>query len=88
MNFSWPIDGSIVGLYLLATMIAGIVVRKYVGKVEHFLVAGREMDLYLGIASLAATEFGIITCMYTAQLGYKFGFAGATPGLLQAQRCS
>ena len=42
MNFSWPIDGSIVGLYLLATMIAGIAVRKYVGK-------GREMDLYLGI---------------------------------------
>ena len=57
MNFSWPIDGSIVGLYLLATMIAGIVVRKYVGKVEHFLVAGREMDLYLGIASLAATVY-------------------------------
>lgn len=84
MHFSWPIDGSIVGLYLLATMIAGIVVRKYVGKVEHFLVAGREMDLYLGIASLAATEFGIITCMYTAQAGYKYGFAGATPGLLQA----
>lgn len=84
MNFSWPIDGSIVGLYLLVTMIAGLAVRKYVGKVEHFLVAGREMDLYLGIASLAATEFGIITCMYTAQLGYKFGFAGTTPGLMQA----
>jgi len=70
MHFSWPIDGSIVGLYLLATMVAGLVVRKYVGKVEHFLVAGSEMDLYLGIASLAATEFGIITCMYTAQAGY------------------
>lgn len=84
MNFSWPIDGSIVGLYLLVTMIAGIVVRKHVGKVEHFLVAGREMDLYLGIASLAATEFGIITCMFTAQAGYKYGFAGATPGIMQA----
>ena len=63
MNFSWPIDGSIVGVSLLTTMIAGIAVRKYVGKVEHFLVVGREMDLYLGIASLAATEFGIITCI-------------------------
>ena len=63
MNFSWPIDGSIVGLSLLATMIAGIAVRKYVGKVEHFLVAGREMDLYRGIASLVATESGIITCI-------------------------
>jgi SSS family solute:Na+ symporter len=83
-HFSWPVDGSIIGLYLLATMVAGIMVRKYVGKVEHFLVAGREMNVYLGIASLAATEFGIVTCMYTAQNGYKYGFAGATPGLLQA----
>ena len=38
-HFSYPIDGTIDGLYLLATMIAGLAVRKYVGKVEHFLVA-------------------------------------------------
>jgi SSS family solute:Na+ symporter len=83
-NFNWLLDGSIVGLYLLVTMVAGLMVRKYVGKVEHFLVAGREMDVYLGIASLAATEFGIVTCMYTAQNGYEKGFAGATPGILNA----
>jgi len=82
-HFSW-IDGGIVGLYLVATMAAGVMVRKYVGKVEHFLIAGREMNLYLGIASLAATEFGIVTCMYTAQNGFDKGFAGATPGILQA----
>lgn len=83
-NFNWLLDGSIVGLYLLVTMVAGLAVRKYVGKVEQFLVAGREMDVYLGIASLAATEFGIVTCMYTAQNGYEKGFAGATPGILMA----
>ncbi len=83
-HFSWPVDGSIVGIYLLATMVAGVMVRKYVGKVEHFLVAGREMNLYLGIASLAATEFGIVTCMYTAQNGYDKGFSGATVGVLAA----
>jgi SSS family solute:Na+ symporter len=82
-NFSW-IDGSIVGVYLLATMVAGLSVRKYVGKVEHFLVAGRQMDVYLGVASLAATEFGIVTCMYTAELGYKYGFAGSIAGLVEA----
>src|SRR3954470_12766481 len=82
-NFNWLLDGSIVGIYLLATMIAGVMVRKYVGKVEDFLVAGREMNLYLGIASLAATEFGIVTCMYSAQAGYECGFAGASPGILQ-----
>lgn len=83
-HFSWPIDGSIVGLYLLATMAAGLMVRRYVRRVEDFLVAGREMNVYLGIASLAATEFGIITCMYTAQAGYNHGFAGTFPGLCQA----
>src|SRR6185369_2061843 len=83
-NFNWLLDGSIIGVYLLATMAAGLMVRKYVGKVEHFLVAGREMDVFLGIASLAATEFGIVTCMYAAQLGYEHGFAGATPGILMA----
>lgn len=76
------LDGSIVGVYLIVIMIAGVMVRKYVGKVEHFLVAGREMDVYLGIASLAATEFGIVTCMYTAQNGFEKGFAGAIPGVL------
>ncbi|HVT30208.1 MAG TPA: sodium:solute symporter family protein [Lacipirellulaceae bacterium] len=83
-SFNWPIDGSIVGLYLLATMIAGLSVRRYVGRVDDFLVAGREMDVFLGIASLAATEFGIVTCMYAAQNGYLYGFAGATPGILMA----
>jgi solute:Na+ symporter, SSS family len=82
MQQYWWIDASIVGLYLVATMVVGVMVRKYVGKVEHFLIAGREVNVYLGIASLAATEFGVITCMYTAQLGYKYGFVGATPGIL------
>jgi len=83
-GFNWPIDGSIVGLYLLVTMAAGLAMRRYVEKVDDFLVAGREMDVFLGIASLAATEFGIVTCMYAAQLGYQHGFAGATPGILMA----
>lgn len=83
-HFNWALDGSIVGIYLLVTMIAGLMVRKYVGKVEDFLVAGREMNVYLGIASLAATEFGIVTAMYVAQAGYTKGFSGAIPGLCMA----
>ena len=83
-HFGW-IDGSIVGLYLLATMTAGLMVRRYVRGVDDFLVAGREMDVNLGIASLAATEFGVVTCMYTAESGYRYGFAGATPGIPDAE---
>jgi solute:Na+ symporter, SSS family len=83
-GFNWAIDGSIVGLYLLVTMAAGLAMRRYITSVDDFLVAGREMDVFLGIASLAATEFGIVTCMYAAQNGYLYGFAGATPGILMA----
>ena len=78
------IDWTIVIAYLAVTMTVGVAMRRYVSKVEHFIVAGREMDIYLGVASLAATEFGIITAMYTAQLGHQNGFAGATPGILMA----
>ena len=82
-NFTW-LDGSIVGVYILTVIVIGVLVRKYVCKVDQFLVAGRELNIYLGIASLTACEFGIVTCMYTAQNGVKFGFAGATPGILLA----
>ena len=68
----------------MTVVVIGILVRRYVSKVDQFLVAGRELNIYLGIASLTACEFGIVTCMYTAQNGYDKGFAGATPGILLA----
>ena len=80
-NFNWAIDGSILLIYLIGTIILGLSVRKYVKGVNDYLVAGRKVDLYLGIASLAATEFGIVTCMANAQLGYKYGFVGVSPGI-------
>lgn len=83
-NFNWLIDGSIVVLYLLGVMAAGLYFRRYIKKVDDFLVAGRSVDLYLGIASLSATEFGIATCMANAELGFKYGFAGITPGIALA----
>jgi SSS family solute:Na+ symporter len=82
-NFT-VIDGGIVGFYIIAVVAIGVLVRKYVSRVDQFLVAGRELNIYLGIASLTACEFGIVTCMYTAQNGYDKGFAGATPGILLA----
>ncbi len=82
-SFSPWIDGPIVLLYLALTVAAGLWVKRWVKRVDHFLVAGRKVDVHLGIASLAATEFGIVTCMYTAQAGYQHGFAGAVPGLIQ-----
>src|SRR5512137_1803364 len=69
------IDWLIIVVYLVGCMSAGIWMRRYVRGVEDFAVAGRAMDLNLGIASLAATELGLVTVMYTAQLGFTNGFA-------------
>jgi len=83
MNLSL-IDWAIVVVYLAGCMTAGIWMRRFVRGVEDFAVAGRAMDVNLGIASLAATELGLVTIMYTAQLGYEKGFAGATIGVIMA----
>ncbi len=77
-----PIDWIIIVVYLVGCVAAGVWMRRYVRNVDDFAVAGREMDLNLGVASLAATEVGIVTVMYTAENGFKGGLAGATPGLL------
>ncbi len=83
-NFNFLIDGTIILIYLIGTVAAGLWARKYVRTVADYLVAGRSVNLYLGIASLAATEFGIATFMANAELGYKYGFAGTTPGIATA----
>jgi solute:Na+ symporter, SSS family len=83
MTLTW-IDWVIIAAYLVGCMGAGIWMRRFVRGVEDFAVAAREMDLNVGIASLAATEVGLVTVMYAAQLGYEKGFAGATVGLLMA----
>lgn len=74
MNFA-PIDWIIVVVYLAASLIIGVIGKRYVGSITDYLVAGRELGPYVGIATLAATEIGTITFMYYAELGYKYGFA-------------
>lgn len=77
-----PIDWTIIVVYLIGCAAAGVWMRRYVRGVEDFAVAGRAMKANLGVASLAATEIGIVTVMYTAEQGFKYGPAGAIPGVL------
>jgi SSS family solute:Na+ symporter len=77
-----PLDWIIILIYVVGCLSAGLWMRRYVHNVDEFSVAGRELHVNLGITSLAATELGLVTIMYTAQLGYEKGFAGAAPGVL------
>ncbi|MFN2531373.1 MAG: sodium:solute symporter [Pyrinomonadaceae bacterium] len=81
MNFT-AVDWTIVVVYLGASVTVGLVGKRYVGTVSHYLVAGRELGLYVGIATLAATEIGTITFMYNAELGYKYGFAAFAAAMI------
>ncbi|HYL85673.1 MAG TPA: sodium:solute symporter family protein [Candidatus Angelobacter sp.] len=81
MSFT-TLDWFIVGAYLIASVTIGLLGKRYVGSVSHYLVAGRELGLYVGVATLAATEIGTITYMYNAELGYKYGFASFAAALI------
>lgn len=81
MNFT-ALDWIIVIGYLIASVSVGLIGKRYVGSVSHYLVAGRELGLYLGIATLAATEIGTITFMYNAELGYRYGFAAFAAAMI------
>jgi SSS family solute:Na+ symporter len=81
MTFT-PLDWAIVAGYLAASVAVGLIGKRYVGNLSHYLVAGRELGAFLGIATLAATEIGTITYMYNAELGYRYGFAAFAAALI------
>jgi solute:Na+ symporter, SSS family len=79
-NFT-PLDWVIVILYPMISVGIGLYVRKLVVNMSDFVVAGRGMGVYLGIATMTGTELGLITVMYNAQKGFTGGFAAFHIGL-------
>ena len=51
MTFT-SLDWIIVIAYLILSVAIGMIGRKYVGSVAHYLVAGRELGVFVGIATL------------------------------------
>ena len=87
MSHFTPLDWSITVLTLVATLWLGLRVKRYVGRLEDYLVASRGMGLYVGTASLVSTEIGIITYMYQAQFGFLAGFSAFAVGLITIAVC-
>src|SRR6478672_3932034 len=81
MNFT-TLDWVIVIGYLLVSVSIGVIGKRYIGNVAHYLVAGRELGTFIGIATLAATEIGTITFMYNGELGYRYGFSAFAAALI------
>jgi SSS family solute:Na+ symporter len=81
MTFNF-IDWLILVIYLVLTMGVGFWMKRYVEDLSGYLVAGRRIKVYLGVATFAATEIGTITFMYFGELGYVSGFSCFVIGLL------
>jgi len=75
-------DWLILVIYLLLTLAVGFWVKRYVEDLSGYLVAGRRIKVFLGVATFAATEIGTITFMYFGELGYVSGFSCFVIGLL------
>jgi len=73
-NFSM-LDWVIVGAYLLGAVAIGFYVRRYIANMTDYVVAGRSVRTYLGLATMIGTEMGLVTVMYSAQKGFTGGFA-------------
>ena len=73
-NFT-SLDWIIVIAYPFISLFIGLVVRKFIKNMSHFVAAGRSLGLWLGIATMTGTELGLITVMYSAQKGFTGGFA-------------
>jgi len=82
-NFS-TIDWFIVFGYLIFIFVIGIIFKKYVKGISHFIVAGRHLKLFLAIATLTGTELGLVTVMYNSELGFRSGFSAFHIGIIEA----
>ena len=69
------LDWIIIVIYLTLSLGLGLFFAKKVKSMADFVSAGRNIGLYLGVASMAGTEMGLITIMYSAQKGFSGGFA-------------
>jgi solute:Na+ symporter, SSS family len=81
------LDWFLTALSLLGALWIGLRTRRYVGRIEDYLVASRGMGVYVGTASLVSTEIGIITYMYQAQFGFLAGFSAFVVGLITIAVC-
>lgn len=73
-NFT-SLDWGIVVAYLMISIFVGIWANRYVGNIAGYLVAGRTLRIRLALATMTGTEIGLVTVMYSAELGFTQQYA-------------
>ena len=81
MNLSW-IDYAIVFVYVGGTIVVGTLARGAIKGISDFLVAGRGLKTHMAVATMVSTGLGLVTVMYMAEEGFKYGFVPFVFGLM------
>lgn len=79
-----PFDWVLVAGFLVFYAYLGVRARAHSSSVDEFLVMGRRLGPVWGVATLAATETGLITLIYFAEEAYLGGFVAFTVAGLAA----
>jgi SSS family solute:Na+ symporter len=79
-RFDWAL---VVGFLAVSTVL-GMWAMRYIRDMEDYVVAGRSVKTYLGVASMIAAELGLVTVMYSAQMGFTSAFASFSVAVLAA----
>lgn len=81
-NFT-NLDWVIVVVYLCSSIVIGLWANRYVGNLSDYLVAGRTLRIRLALATMTGTELGLVTVMYSSELGFTQQYASLYLSLLE-----
>jgi len=76
------IDWTIVTVFMAFSLFAGFFCTRFIKNAADFTTASRGMGTYMAVASLSATELGLVTVMYFAQEAFKNGFSAFLYGII------
>jgi SSS family solute:Na+ symporter len=78
------IDWAFVIGFLIISLSIGLFARKRIGSIDDFLLVGRKLRSFRGIATLASTEMGLVTIIYFSEEAYSNGFVAILAGIIAA----
>lgn len=78
------IDWAFIIGFLIVSLSIGLFARKQIINVDDFLLVGRKLRSFRGIATLASTEMGLVTIIYFSEEAYSNGFVAILAGIIAA----
>lgn len=78
------IDWAFIIGFLILSLSIGLFARKQIINVDDFLLVGRRLRSFRGIATLASTEMGLVTIIYFSEEAYSNGFVAIIAGIIAA----